>query len=185
MLQNKLSITAMLLIAFFCWQGCLTYERMRVEIIFAEDFSEGRITITYTNISSGESDHEGQQKDFEELLRIVEGNVLYLDALDQGIYVQEINLRKEEDRLVGSYSGIFRNLKLDDVKMKIRDGERSVVIKKESGERLITNARILETDETYELVWPKSEREIWFEIIPSGDEPVYSLVPFYDEWQRK
>jgi len=185
MYKHSRFLSVHFLIVSLIWTGCLTYERMRVEIFYNEDFSEGQITISFFNINSSEQGQEGQVKDFDELRQMVEGNDLYFDGLKQGIYVQEIKLWKENSKLNGSYSGIFRQLNMEDQEMKIQNNERLIGIKKENGDRINTNARVIENEQTFELIWPKSERRIWYEIIRLIDQPVYSLIPLYDKWQKE
>lgn len=185
MVQHSRLISVVILIASFIGTGCLTYERMRIEIFYNEDLSEGQITISFFDVNSSEQGQEGREKDFDELRQMVDGNDLYFDGLKQGIYVQEIKLWKENRKLNGSYSGIFRQLNMDDQDMKIQNNERLIIIKKESGDRINTNARVIEDEQTFELIWPTSERRIWYEIIRSIDQPVYSLVPLYDKWQKE
>ncbi len=185
MLQHSRLVSVVLLIVSLNWTGCLTYERMRVEILFNEDLSEGQITISFFDINSSEQGQEGQEKDFDELRQMVEGNVLYFDGLKQGIYVQDIKLWKEDSQLNGSYSGIFSQLNMEDQEMKIQNNERLIIIKKESDDRINSNARVIENEQTFELIWPKSERRLWYEITRLIDQPVFSLIPLYDEWQKQ
>ncbi len=185
MLLKKLLIYTIVIITSISWIACLTYKTVRVDIVFNQNFDEGQITVTYVDINSSEADPEKQMNDFEDLRGLVEDNVLYLDAIEDGIYVKDINLEKQDNRLIGTYTGIFRNLKIDGKQLIVKNEERSLVVEKEKGDRIKTNAEVLESEEMFLLVWPRAEQKIWYEVTRNYDSPVYPLLTYYDQWQQE
>jgi len=164
--------------------GCLTFQKMRVEIHFEDNYRQGEIKVTYTGIGTSESDKDRQMSDFEDLREAVEENNFYLDALEDGIYVKEIQLKKADDQIVGEYTGIFRNLRIEGKQFQVNENDCTLEIAKEEGYKIRSNGEVTEDADKFTIVWPKSERSIWYEITCSPDQPVYSLLPYFDSWQE-
>ena len=175
----NLSVSLMVLAS-----GCLTFRSQRVDINFSDDFLSGSIQVTYTGLGSTESDLEKQREDFEQLRKAVEENDFLLDAMEDGIYVQSIELNKEGDGLTGSYSGIFRALKMDGQQLLVQGAERMLVVGKEKGCTIRSNGKITEDEENFTLIWPKIEHNIWYELSCDRHEPVHSLVAYFDAWKQ-
>jgi hypothetical protein len=164
--------------------GCLTFQKMRVEIHFKRDYQQGEITVTYTGIGTSESDKDRQMSDFEDLREAVEEDNFYLDALEDGIYVKEIQLKKVDGQIVGNYTGIFRNLRIDGKQLLVNENDCSLEIAKEEGYKIRSNGKVTEEADKFTVVWPKSDSSMWYEITCSPDQPVYSLLPYFDSWQK-
>ena len=164
--------------------GCLTFQKMRVEIQFNDNYRQGDIKVIYTGIETSESDKDRQMSDFEDLREAVEEDNFYLDALEDGIYVKEIQLKKVNHKLVGEYTGIFRNLRIEGKPLQVNENDCSLEIAKEEGYKIKSNGKVTEDKHKFTIVWPKSDGHLWYEITCTPDQPVYSLLPYFDSWQQ-
>ena len=84
-----------------------------IKDIHNENFTMGTVKVTYTNLRDSEADKDKQKKGFLDLVEMLEEDEFLLDNIDDGVYVRNRYLYEENDQLIGSYSGIFKSLKID------------------------------------------------------------------------
>jgi len=181
--MKKIMILISLLIII--WSGCLTYRTMTYRIHFNDTMTGGTVQVEYFDIGSSEEKPEQHQKDFYELLDMFQGDKFLLDKLNEGIYVKSRGIYEKDNTLVGSFEGIFAKLKVDDEPLTVRKNERILLL--DTGDMDIgeTDARIIRTENSVMLVWPKDRRDIYFTLRPKSEEPTYSLLSFYRQWITK
>jgi len=164
--------------------GCLTYETAEIRIIFNENSqNEGIIEVTYTNIESSEALLEDQQKDFNELIEHYQGDQFLLDQVSDGIYIKERELFEKNGKLIGKYSGIFRNLKFDNEELKTVNDEY-IMLMDEDDEIVETNGKIVKSEKNIFISWPKTKKELYWKVKINGDPQTYSLVEMFREWKK-
>ena len=174
-----------ILFILFLLQSCLTYRSIEFRINFNENYDQGKITVNYNDIQSSEEEAIKQEEDFNDLVELLFGDEFLLDNVKEGIYVKERKLWKEKGILKANFHGIFQELKLDDSELKIENEERMLILKSD-GDTYECNGKVLQTEKNVIMVWPKDQKELyWKQIIDAGDDPVYSLVNFYDKWEKK
>ena len=104
--------------------------------------------------------------------------------MKSGIYVKNRSLVKEKNKLVFKYDGIFDELIFDDdFEIKIINDEL-VAIFNENDTIEKSNGKI-ESDSTHTYIkWPRTTKEIYWELKMDEKEKVYYLLPFYEEWLK-
>ncbi len=165
--------------------GCIVYSSVTYEIEYNDDFTMGTIKVTYTNLMDSESDKEKQEKDFQELIDMLQGDEFLLDILEDGIYLKDRQLYEQDGKLIGSYSGLFKRLKIDSQEMISKENERVLIIDKNDGDTVSSNGKILETADSYILSWPKDIASLEFTIKSGLGDPTYSLLDYYHNWKSK
>ncbi|MEE9118392.1 MAG: hypothetical protein V3U02_07345, partial [Calditrichia bacterium] len=107
-MKTLLFIFLFLIVIFV--NSCLTYHMVEYTIEFADKFDSGKITVTYTDIRSSETEEEKQKADFDELIQLYQEDKFLLDQVEEGVYVQERQLYEKDGAIIGSYSGIFQKV---------------------------------------------------------------------------
>jgi len=166
----------------FLLHSCIIYTTARYEIEFDQEFKTGIITVTYTNLRSSEEDPDKQENDFKDLVELLNDDEFLLDSVDDGVYIKERLLYEEGGQLNGSYTGIFRRLKIDSDEIKSSENERTLTFDKDEGDVVISNGKVLESEDSFILTWPKEMRNLNFSITKKYDEPAFSLMEYYHEW---
>ena len=169
----------------FIIAGCLTYSKVIYEIEFDEKFESGWIQVSYINIQSSEENTEKQNSDFDELIQMLEGDSFLLDTMEEGIYIQNRTLVESDAKLNASYTGIFRKLKFDSQELKTSKNERTLTIEKEEGDILESNGKIMESNDSYLISWPKDQRKLRFSISKNFDDKTYSLLDYYQKYKNE
>jgi hypothetical protein len=182
--MKKSFIFPILFILLLLLQSCLTYRSIEYRIIFNENFDQGKIAVNYNDIQSSENEIEKQEKDFKDLIELLFGDEFLLDNVDEGIYVKDRKLWKEDGILKATFNGIFKELKLDDSELKIENEERILILKND-GDTYECNGKVLQTEKNVIMVWPKDQKELyWKQIIDLDDEPTFPLIRYYEEWAQ-
>ena len=172
------------LLIFLLFQSCLTYRSIEYRIIYNDNFDQGTIIINYNDIQSTEEKSEKQEEDFNDLIELLFGDEFLLDNVDEGIYVQDRKLWKEDGILKANFNGIFKNIKLDDSELKIENEERMLILKND-GDIYECNGKVLQTEKNVIMVWPKDQKELyWKQIIDLDEDPTFPLIKYYEEWAQ-
>jgi len=175
----KKLIIIICLLSIFIFSSCLVYKQMTVTITFAEDFKTGLIKVVYYDLVSSDSTKNKQMEDFEDLIEMLKDDVFLLDSVDDGIYVKDRRLYEQDGKLCGTYSGIFRKLKLDDEHLKEKGEERVLQIDTDEEDVVTSNGKIYQSDDNTFIVWPKDQRKLTYTVRKTYKEPVFSLLPYY------
>ena len=179
----KRLIVFSLIILLVLIYGCLTYETAEVRIVFNENSNnEGIIEVTYTNIESSEALLKDQQEDFDDLIDYYQGDQFLLDQMADDIYIKKRQLFEKDGKIVGKYSGIFRNLKFDNEPLKTKNDEY-IMLMDDSDEVVETNGKIIKSEKNVFLSWPKTQKELYWKVKMKGDHQTYSLLEMYREWK--
>jgi hypothetical protein len=178
------SIVCFTLFILLLLQSCLTYRSIEFHINFNENFDRGTITVNYNDIQSSEEEAEKQEEDFNDLIELLFGDEFLLDNVNEGIYVKDRKLWKEDGILKANFTGIFQDLKLEDSELKIENEERMLILKND-GDTYECNGKVLHTEKNVIMVWPKDQRELyWKQIIDFGEDPTYSLIDYFNKWEK-
>lgn len=165
--------------------GCLTFETVEFRIVFNENsFTDGTIEVIYNNIQSSEAELNGQQKDFDELIRHYQGDQFLLDQISEGIYIKNRELYEKNGILIGKYKGIFRNLKLDSESLKTNNDEIVLLIESDANDVIETNGKIIKSDKNVFISWPKSQKELYWKSKMNGDGKTGSILAMFREWKE-
>ena len=173
-----------IMVVSFLLHSCIIYSTVKYEIEYNEDFTIGTVKVTYTNLRDSEADKDKQKKDFMNLVEMLEEDEFLLDNINDGIYIRERYLYEENNQLIGSYSGIFKSLKIDSEELTTKENERILSLDKDDGDSVITNGKILESEDTFIISWPKDVRKLEFTVKRSLGKPTYSLLDYYHEWKN-
>jgi hypothetical protein len=165
--------------------GCLTFKTVEFRIVFNENsHTDGTIEVIYNNIQSSEAELNGQQKDFDELIRHYQGDQFLLDQMSEGIYIKNRELFEKNGILTGKYSGIFRNIKMDNESLKSNNDEILLLINSESNEIIETNGKIIKSEKNVFISWPKAQKELYWKVKMKGNQQTASLVQMFQEWKE-
>ncbi len=181
--MRKYFLSAIIIVSFLL-PGCLIYSTVKYEIEYNENFTMGTVKVTYTNLRDSEADKDKQKKTFIDLVEMLEEDDFLLDNIDDGIYVRERYLYEENGQLIGSYSGIFKRLKIDSEELKTKENERILIIDKDEGDIVTANGKVLESEDSFIISWSKDVRKLEFTVKKSLGKPTYSLLDYYREWKN-
>jgi hypothetical protein len=165
--------------------GCLTFETAEFRIVFNENsITNGTIEVIYSKLESSEAMQNGQQKDFDELIRHYQGDQFLLDQMSDGVYIKNRELYEKNGILIGKYQGIFRNLILDNEPLKTNNDEFVLLIESESNEIIETNGKIIKSEKNVFISWPKTQKELYWKSKMKGDPKTSSLLDMFREWKE-
>ena len=182
-MKNLIFIPVILLMIILV--GCLTFETAEIRIIFNENSrTEGTIEVTYKNIKSGEALLKDQVDDFNELISYYQDDGFLLDQLSDGIYIKERDLKEENGKLIGKYSGIFRNLKFDNEPLKTVNDE-FIMLMDEEDEVIETNGKIIKSEKNTFISWSKDQKELYWKLKMKREAHTTSLLEMFREWKEK
>ena len=181
--MKRLIIFPLIIFLIFIY-GCLTYETAEVRIVFNENSNnEGTIEITYTNLESGEALLKDQQKDFEELIKYYQGDQFLLDQMADDIYIKKRELFEKNGKLIGKYSGIFRNLKFDNEPLMTLNDEY-IMVMDDDDEVAETNGKVVKSEKNVFISWPKTQKELYWKVKMKGEPQTYSLLEMFRKWKE-
>jgi uncharacterized surface protein with fasciclin (FAS1) repeats len=182
--MRKITIFSMIIFIILL-NGCLTYHVVEYTIDYADDFNSGKFSVTYSDIRSSEGEEEKQEKDFDELIDLYQGDMFLLDQVDEGIYVKERKLSEKDGKIFGSYSGIFQKLRIDDNEMKVRNDERYILLDISQNENIETNGKVYRSENNALLVWPKDQKQLEIKkIVQDYDNVGHSILDYYKNWKQ-
>ncbi len=181
--MRKYFLSAIIIVSFLL-PSCIIYSTVKYEIEYNENFTMGTVKVTYTNLRDSEADKDKQKKNFMNLVEMLEEDKFLLDNIEDGVYVRERYLYEENDQLIGSYSGIFKSLKIDSEELKTKENERILILDKDEGDIVTTNGKVLESEDSFIISWPKDVRKLKFTVKKSLGKPTYSLLDYYHEWKN-
>ena len=154
-------------------------------IDYADDFSRGHIFVKYTDIRSSETETDKQKKDFDELIQLYGEDMFLLEQLEEGIYVKERNLFEEDGKLIGTFSGIFRSIMIDDNEIKVRNDERYILVDISPSEKIETNGKIHRSENNALLVWPKDKKNLKIKkTVQDYDKVGFPIIDYYNKWKK-
>jgi hypothetical protein len=152
---------------------------------YGDDFNSGFLTVTYTDIRSSETEVKKQKKDFDELIELYQDDMFLLDQVDEGIYVKERKLYEKNGMLVGSYSGIFQKIQIDNNEMKVRNDERYILLDISPNENIETNGKVYRSENNALVVWPKDQKQLEIKkIVQDYDKIGFSIMDYYKDWRK-
>jgi hypothetical protein len=152
---------------------------------YADDFSYGKITVTYSDIRSSEETPEKRKADFDELITLYQDDKFLLDQVQEGIYVTARNLAENDGKINASFSGKFDELSIDDRALSLQNEERYILLDITPDEKIESNGKILRTERNVLIVWQKSEKVLTFKrTMLNYDDITHSLVDFYRDWKN-
>ena len=174
-----------ILLFFLFMSSCLTYRTVVFVLEFTDNFSSGKLTVTYENIRSSHKDPEKRTADFRELLELYEQDQFLLDQVREGIYVRERTLFTRGDTLIGRYSGIFERLNIDGHILDNNEKERFLTLELSSQQIIQSDANIVRDGDNVRLTWPTDRKKIWFSITETDpDTGRYSMIDDYHVWKK-
>jgi hypothetical protein len=108
-----------------------------------------------------------------------------LDQVDEGIYVKKRELYEKEGKLIGIYSGIFQNLKIDDNDIKTRNDERYILLDIEPDMKIETNGKVYRSENNALLVWPLDKKKLKIKkTILDYDNVGYPILEYFKNWKE-
>lgn len=169
----------------FSVNSCLTYQTVEYTIDFTDNFNSGKISVVYTDIRSSEAEGEKQKADFDELIELYQDDLFLLDQIDEGIYIKERKLYEKDGIIIGSYSGIYQKIKIDNHVMDLRNDERFILLEVDHNSKIETNGKLLQSENNALIVWPKDQKHLKIKkIIPDNEVKDYSLLDYYQKWKN-
>jgi len=95
-------------------------------------------------------------------------------------------LYEEDGMIMGSYSGIFQKLKIDDNEMKVRNGERYILIDISESEEVESNGKVYRSENNALVVWPIDQKHLMIKkIVQNYNNIGYSITDFYNDWKKE
>ena len=168
------------------FSSCLTYKTIQYTIDFTDNFDRGTITVAYADIRSSEKEKEKQIEDFDDLIRYYQDDELLLDQVNKGVYVKEIKLFEEDNKIMGYFSGIFQKLKIEDSEMKVRNGERFILLDISESEEVETNGKVYRSEKTALVVWPIDQKHLMIKkTVQDYDNISYPIIEYYHDWMKE
>ncbi len=166
-------------------QSCLTYESIAFKVEFNENYSMGKIKITYHGLASADSTMEKQRNDFNDLVEMIESDEALLDYVEEGIYVKNIELFKDSDKLNAAVNGIFSNYGTGEMSLTVHKEEIVLMMEKDEDYRIESDGKIIETEDNLMITWPMGARDLSWKMISLDQGKTYPLVAFYEAWKKK
>ena len=124
-----------LMLFFFLFSGCLVSEITEYKLKLNDDGKSGTLTIILHNLQSDATGSEGQEHDFDELMKNWKSDQYLLDQMNKGAYVKERKVAVKrgtlvwtENLLFSDVSKLFPEFAWDDtVRIPFKDAEAVVV----------------------------------------------------------
>jgi hypothetical protein len=161
-MKMPIAFTILLLAA-----GCLECETFDARIL-REQGEPSILTAEFGNIASDKTDPAGVQSDFDELIGLWRGDEMLKDQLSEGILVKSRELFLRDGQLIGRETGIINDLTAID-EFSVSESDISWTL--DANEELLeTNGKVLKTQGSVTIVWPKNAPELYVRIrtTPSG-----------------
>ncbi|MCI0472468.1 MAG: hypothetical protein L0Y76_02680, partial [Ignavibacteria bacterium] len=137
------------------------------------------------DLTSSDSTIEKQRSDFDGLVELIHSDEFLLDHVDNGIYVKERRLYEENGKINAFIKGIFKELKEEELKLRVDEEEIVLTCQKDDDVRIESDGKILETENNMIVTWPKTTNEIYFKFVPVNSEKKYSMIEYFREWNAK
>jgi len=150
----------------FASSACLTVETMTVTMLFNQDATPATVVLEYFNIYSDEKTVEALQEDFELLIQSVEGPEYVKEMAESGLAVKDRELKIVDGKIVGRMTAEITNAEVyfRELKMTVSDTDRRCIINTKEEKLLTTNGAIERTEETTTVVWPLTEKKIFYTV---------------------
>ena len=181
----KIINTILILSLVLTSSSCLTYRTVEFVADFGDNFNNGEITVTYSDIRSSEKEPKKQLEDLNELFKIVQEDQFLLDHVDMGIYIKERHVYEKNGKFMGKFKGIFEKISLDDARLEVKGEERYILIDIDEDDIVETNGNLIKTKGKALLVWSKEQKIISYKITKTYDDPTYSITHLYRDWLKK
>jgi len=166
--------------------SCLTYRVVEYTITYSDTFNSGEIIVHYTDIRSSEKEEAKREKDFNELIDLIEKDQFLLDQVEEGVYVKQRQIYEENGQIHGEYTGIFADLTIDRNELKIENEERILLLTLDEGEQIESNGKTLISKHNVLLVWPKDQKVLTFKKTTQNyDAQTHSLIEYYNNWKLR
>lgn len=165
--------------------SCLTYRVVEYTIEYSDTFNSGEIRVHYTDIRSSETEETKREKDFIELIDLIENDKFLLDQIEEGVYVKDRRLFEQNGQINAEYFGIFDNFKIEGDELKLENEERILLLSINEGEEIESNGKIYRSEHNVLLVWPKDQKILKFKkTLKNYDAQTYSLIDYYNDWKK-
>lgn len=179
----KLLYLVLLLIVVFTFNSCLTYYIVEYTVEFSDNFSQGKLTVIYSDIRSSHEEVEKREEDFKELINLYQSDKFLLDLVEEGVYVKGRELYEKDGMIYGKYWGIFEKAKIDGSQLEIQNDERIILMDLSPNDKIEANGKILRSDNNVMIVWPKDQKKLTIKkTIGDYDNIGYSIIDYYKEW---
>ncbi|MCG3119189.1 MAG: hypothetical protein ALAOOOJD_01534 [bacterium] len=152
--------------AFLALTGCLLPERIENRVVYHDKNSPPQVTVIWHNLSSDAEDEEKLQKDFDDLIKdqiedkadTLESD-LFLGARNRDMLIKERKLYLENGKLQLRLTATPANKEFSDL---TSGGERLLVLDMEEAGAVETNGKLFKTDRNYIIVWPETQKELYW-----------------------
>lgn len=152
--------------AFLALTGCLIPERIENRVIYTDKNSPPQVTVIWHNLSSDAENDEKLQKDFDDLIDdqiedkddTLESD-LFLGARNRDMRIKERKLYLENGKLQFRITAIPASKEFSDL---TSNGERLLVLEMEEAGAVETNGKLFKTDSNYIIVWPETQKELYW-----------------------
>ncbi len=138
--------------------GCLTVERTSLDIRLDSD-KAGSYQAEFYNIQTDASRAEDQERDFEDLMKLVRGSDYLLDGVEEGRYIRTRQLKVESGVAVGREEGLFRISRSGEFPPLIREADGGLHMKLEKNETLDSTNGGWVADSGF-VRWPPGSRRL-------------------------
>jgi hypothetical protein len=150
----------------FLLPACLTVETILTRIYLNGNNDLIHITILYDNISSAETLGKDVDADFEYLIDQAEDENYLLERLEQGFYIKKRRLFIRENKIMAEEELITRNTETlkNEFNLALDSTVWTMMLDKRDNdfEVISHNGKMVKTEETTSLTWPKEVREIYW-----------------------
>lgn len=165
--------------------SCLTYRVAEYTITFADTFNSGKIQVYYTDIRSSEKDEVKREKDFNELIELLEEDKFLLDQIEDDVYVKERKIFEKNGQINGQYTGIFSDLKIEHNALKHENEEWILFLSLDEGQQIESNGKVLISNRNVLLTWPKDQKVLTFKVtLKNYDAETYPLIDYFLKWKQ-
>ncbi|MBN2383033.1 hypothetical protein JXQ70_09140 [bacterium] len=146
--------------------GCLTVGKLAVTIIWTEKDINPLLHLDYFDISSSAATAEEVRQDYQTLIDQVKGEEYVQERASEGLIVLERKLEIVAGKINGHEKVTIKDLAFlsDKLKLISTENERRLVLDQDEEELVETNARVVQENENTVLIWPVSEKKLFYTI---------------------
>jgi len=160
--------------------GCIIPEKIETRVRFIDKNTSPQITIIWHNISSPAENDEELKKDFDDLIEDLDKDNALTGAIGaegEALLIKDWQTNVEDGKIHLQMSGVTLHNIFGDI---VSNGERMLILDMESGFVETTNGKLFQTDRNYIIVWPETQKELYWSQRLSSDSPKRDK----SEWER-
>lgn len=181
---------------FLYFNACITWKLIQVRIEFVENSDTGNITLTFEDLRSSQKPDEKEtekkkkiENDFEQVLSWYQGDDYLLEWVDNGVYIKNREMFEKDGVLYFRFRGITKDFKSsfnEHEGLKVEGDKRNLTLDKDETIGIISDGKVIETDDQVIITWPKNQRVIsWKMIMKTNDDPnIYPLIDHFRHWKN-